>query len=179
MQPHLYLVVSKNCVGLGQLEDLRLKSMFVTCHLLSHPLTSLLLFPWQSKCLPILPACLTECQLVWAFYGCCWPSETNLLWKEKRIAIYRQPGCCVEGVAFMWQIPHFAKNTGSKLSITPVFAVLLLTECVLLETLAASTAVTWLPQFGSPHNVCARQPSPQRTGGFLMAKVLQLHQSFV
>lgn len=59
----------------------------------------------------------------------------------------------------------------------------------LLEIHAVSVAVTWLPRFGTP--CLCKQPSPLRTGGFLLhadgqarlsfssfTKGLQLHASF-
>lgn len=61
VQPHLYLMVSKSCVALSQLEDLRARLSHAVSH--SACLTSLLLFPWWGECLPILPAYLTESKL--------------------------------------------------------------------------------------------------------------------
>lgn len=123
---------------------------------------------------------------LWLLLPFKWHLETNCgSGKKKRIALYRQPGCCVEGVTFVWQILHFAKKPGSELSIAPVFAVLPLTECIFWCVLPGFWKPRLLPwlllgSHGSvfPNSVCGRQLSPQRTGGFLMANVLQLQQSF-
>lgn len=129
------LVVSKSCVGLSQLEDL--KTSEYACHLPSLiPPPDLLalvsLAGWVSAHSACLSYRMSTCSgLLWLLLPFKWHSETNCCsGKEKTIPLYCQPGCSVEGVTLTWQIPHFAKNTGSKLSFTLVFAVPPLTKYI-------------------------------------------------